>query len=123
MKSSEIKGILKKKFGITSLRVRAIPGMGRQWIHARIVLRPPASHVTFPESLRRACISAVYGAEMANHQSAAGNIGAYSISLYSDQWADVLASFDEALADLGPDVAAGRLTGVEAVALVFGKFS
>ncbi len=130
MKSNEIKSILKKNFGLTSVSVRAIPGVGRQWIHARIVPNPPARVLdaliytaTFPEVLRRACISAVYGDEMAQKQSAAGNIGAYSISLYADQWANVLASFDEALADLGPDVAAGHLTEVEAVAQVFGKFS
>jgi hypothetical protein len=93
MNSQQIKTAVCQLLNVPAraIAVRTIPGKGRKWVDAYIrsceCCCPKG--VSFPEDFRRACLSIVYGHEFADKQSAGGNIGVYSISLYADQWETV----------------------------------
>lgn len=94
MKTNELKNVVVRELGLKSsqIAVRTIPSVkADKWVDVRI--RPLAvhpelvyNHPGFTELHRRIALAIVYGPEFALKQSAGGNIGVYSISLFASQW-------------------------------------
>lgn len=119
MKSTLLKSRIARELGLkpAQVAVRTIPSVKPdKWVEVRV--RPDAASLQrhalvytspgFSDLQRRIALAIVYGAEFARKQSAGGNIGAYSFSLFESQWDRFVETLDAVATCAEPDADAAR---------------
>jgi hypothetical protein len=118
MKSTLLKSRIAHELGLKpgQVAVRTIPSVkADKWVDVRIRIKagaPGLGDFEYParysELHRRIALAIVYGEEFARKQSAGGNIGAFSISLFESQWDRFVETLDAVATCAEPDADAAR---------------